>query len=60
MRLSFTVEQRDVEVARSILDHCLKKNVGDDDAAEDDINDMLVNGEEHEDRDEQGPAPAKR
>lgn len=27
--MSFTVEAQDVEVARTIMDHCLKKNVGD-------------------------------
>lgn len=31
VRLRFTIDKADVEIAKSILDHCLKKNVGEGD-----------------------------
>jgi len=34
VRLRFTIDAHDVEVARTVLDHCLKKNVGEDDQEE--------------------------
>lgn len=34
VRLRVSIDATDVAVARSILDHCLKKNVGEDDEQE--------------------------
>ncbi|KAJ9508194.1 hypothetical protein QJQ45_021561, partial [Haematococcus lacustris] len=51
LRLRFTVDRRDVEIAKSVLDHCLKKTVGETGQEADD--------EELEDEAEQ-PPPAQQ
>lgn len=51
VRLSFTVDVHDVEVAKSILDHCLKKNVGDELDEYEDEEAMMMDQDDDMDQD---------